>query len=464
MIITGSFALALHGLRSIDDSRDLDLVGTREEADALATWLGERVTSISHPYDNYRTLHLKPGYRWTKIEIDDGQSTSDRLLDPLCRQQVRMFDRALNVPPLEVLYLIKRAHATVPIHQDKTLRDLLLLKRLIGPFSEEQRRFGQQRETECVQRYARHRSRFIPAISDEDLIYPDTQAKLFERADIRSAILGEDSALPALDVLRPDTHAMPDALPTAQQLPPWPTSTLLQMARTEFMVTGIERFHWRDPSLPADEVYRLGMRKTLRDLFSGSLQNFCIDHLELLVQPPAENFVDRFTAAVAAGRVRERSPSPRSIDTAHEHLWTLIQQGQHEEARRLAEDRVRRSDGQGDPYAYFLLGAVLNITGHLAQAERCLRAHLAWDQSNHLAWLHLGMVMLKTDRKDEGLRALDTAHALKPDDFSTLLALGMAYDNLGKPEEAAHAYRQANAIHPDHPQIRERLQSLARGP
>ncbi len=454
MIIVGSFALALRGLRAMGDVRDLDLIGTREEAETLKAWLGPRVLD-EQDRDQHLTLAFMSGPNRTKIEFDYSQLPSDRMLDRLCHQQVKMLDHVVKVPPLEVLYLIKRAHANRPVHFDKTLRDLLLLKPKIGALTEEQQAFGLQRKAECIALYANHRTRFAPAIREEDTFDAAASGRLYVHGDVHQAIAAPGTVSPG---------ACCTALNTAdsglaQSLQALSSAQLMHAVREAFMVTGIERYYVRDTSLEAAQVYRLGMHKTIRDVFTGELQDFCIDHLDQLMQPPAQDFVDRFASALAQGKVRQAQRPAVSTGIGHEQIWTAIQQGRLNEARRLAEDKVRRCGVASDPHSGFMLGAIFQMTGFLPQAELCLRASLAQLPEHATAWMHLGLVMLQTGRERDALDALEAARQLGTQEAALFVALGMAYEETNQFAQALQAYQQAYALNPEHPQARSRLAS-----
>jgi tetratricopeptide (TPR) repeat protein len=456
VIITGSFALALHGLRAMKDVGDIDLVGTRSEAEGLTAWLGDRVLEEHHRNGHHLSLTFMSGQHRTRIEFDYGQSPADQMLDGLCSRHVKMLNNLVKVPPLEVLYLIKRSHATVPAHFDKTVRDLLLLKPLIKPLTEPQRAFGRQCERESVERYADRRTRFAPVIQESDLIYDADNDGLYDHDDLHQAVAlpGTTAVCACCTATAADDHEFPLPLRQLSQ------AQCLQIAREEFMVTGIERFYVRDSSLSAKEIYRLGLRKTIRDRFTGRLQNFCIDHIDQLIQPPTEDFIARFESARAQGHVRKAEVPAPSIGKDHEQIWSLIQQGRLDEARRLAEDKVRRSDMAGDPHACFMLGAILQMTGFLAQAEFCLRASLARIPDHAPGWLHLGLVMLQTGRTIDALNYLEAARRHGANDAPLFIALGMAYEENKNFTAARDAYRQAYAIDPEHPQAREKVKSV----
>ncbi len=452
MIIIGSFALALYGLRAMSEVRDLDMVGTREEAEALKAWLGSRVIEEYDRDSQHLTLAFMSGPHRTKIEFDYSQAPSDRMLDLLCHKRVKLLDRAVKVPPLEVLYLIKRAHANVPVHVEKTLRDLLLLKPRSPSPTDAQQAFGKQRKKECVERYAHHRARFVPVIREDDLFDAADSDHLYCHDDLHQAVAAPGTEVPCVGGNADPADAYGLAPPLRQRS----HAQWLQAAREEFMVTGIERFYLRNTSLSAAEVYRLGLLKTIRDRFTGRFQDFCIDHIDQLIQPPAEDFIARFESARTRGNVRKAERPAASIDKDHEQIWSLIRHGRLDDARRLAEDKVRRSDIAGDPHACFLLGAILQMTNFLPQAELCLRTSLTRMPGHAPGWLHLGLVMLQSGRKVDALEYLETARRLGANDAPLFVALGMAYEENEKFSQARQAYQQAVDIDPEHPQARDK--------
>ena len=184
MIVIGSYALALQGLRAVEEINDLDLIGTREEVEEFRLRNAARIERAYEEHGHRHVFELKGGKPWKRVEIDTEQSPSDRMLPQLCVTTAQVMDVAVQVPPVEVLYLIKRAHANVPVRYPKTIRDVIRLRPLIGEFSAEQQTFYKQRKSECKERYALHRQRFSLSIRNEDFFDTSNHVRLYVHDDL----------------------------------------------------------------------------------------------------------------------------------------------------------------------------------------------------------------------------------------------------------------------------------------
>lgn len=91
---------------------------------------------------------------------------------------------------------------------------------------------------------------------------------------------------------------------------------------------GLDRRRRWERSLPRQEVYRRGMHKTIRDLFVGCFQDFCIDPIDRLVESPTHDFIAAFQAARHEGRVREVQIRVPPATDAHKAVWQLIRRGE----------------------------------------------------------------------------------------------------------------------------------------
>jgi tetratricopeptide (TPR) repeat protein len=239
-----------------------------------------------------------------------------------------------------------------------------------------------------------------------------------------------------------------------------PMSDRLRMVQEEFMVIGLERFYLHDRSLGLDAVYSKGMHKTIRDLFVGYFQDFCIDHIDQLLQRPAHDFIERFECALREGRMRDVDIVIPPPGDEHKKAWALIRQGQLVEARRICEDLVRRGDFGGDPHAFFLLGLVMLRSRNLGVAEKCFRKCLSRDRKNAQAWFHLGTVCRMLKKNTDALKFLHNARGLGLKNYGLFMNLGLAYESEDKPREALQAYRRALDFKSDDPRAQARLRAL----
>lgn len=457
MIVIGSYALALQGLRALDEVKDLDLVGTVDEVASFRSRHASRIAREHQEHGHRYVFFLKDGQPWSRVEIDTEGATSDLMLPALCTTTARILDcDDVQLPPVEVLYLIKRAHANVPVHYNKTIRDVIRLKPLVGEIDAAQQAFYLQRKSECQKRYALHRQRFSLAIRNEDFFDLSNHVRLYEHDDLHEAV-AHDPGQPLYKRCKRDLTLAKIDTDLFEALSP---QDQLRMVQEEFMVIGVERFYLQNKTLTPQQAYEQGMHKTIRDLFVGYFQDFCIDNIDRLLAPPAHNFLAQFEAAVRAGRVREVQIRIEPPTAEHKQIWQLIQKGDLAQARRLAEDKIRRSNAPGDSHAFFLLGVTLLRSHSLGPAEQCLRKCLSRDRNHVAARFHLGWLCRLAKRYEEAVEHLQKARNLGCAHFGLYWNLGLACEALARPADAIEAYRKARELKQPAPAVEARLAAL----
>lgn len=459
MIVIGSYALAALGLRPFKDVKDLDLIGDPEEVVEFRARHQAVITRERQEHGHRHVFYLANANPWDRVEIDFEQAASDRMLPALCRQTVQILGMQVQVPPVEVLYLIKRAHANVPVHYGKTIRDIIRIKPLSGLINKAQQTFYLQRKKECQSRYLLHRQRFSLSVRNEDFFDLSDHVRTYVHDDLHEAVAHDlyqplykrckrDLSLAKIDVDLFESLTMQDRLRLVQE---------------EFMVIGLERFYLQDKTLTLRQIYRKGMHKTIRDLFVGYFQDFCIDHIDQLQEPPLHDFVERFESALRDGRIRAVDIQIPPAGNEHKQIWQLIHNGELVEARRRSEDLVRRADAPGDTHAFFLLGVVLLKTQDFKQADKCLRGCVARDRKNRLAWFYLGLLCRMTGQYDAAIEHLERASAMGLKIFALYWNAGLAYEAVGKNDAAIQAYTEALRYQPEAPNLQQKLTALQSG-
>lgn len=456
MIVIGSYAARLNGLKLRENIGDLDLIGTPAEAGMFRVQNARFIVEETIIHGHRHRFLTTPQSGFQMVEIDTEQSLSDRMLPDLCVGEAKVLDTALRYPPLEVLYLIKRAHANVPVAYDKAMADMAVMKPHLAPFTGAQTAFLNARKKECQDRYNLNRQRFVLSISNEEFFASSDHIRCVNHDDIHLAVAHTPGEPLYRKCKRDPTLARIDtdlflALSPEDQL---------RMVREEFMVIGIERFYLHNPALAHREVYRLGMHKTIRDLFVGFFQDFCIDHAGPLSEPPPFDFVMRFNAAWRQGRVRPVKITIPPLDERHHACQALIDKGELGAARQIAEDLARRNDFGGDPHAYYLLGLIFFEQRDMETAENCIRKCLSRDRENGQAWLQLGVLRQSAGDNREAIQCFRKAMGLRLDTFDLHAHLGQALQNDGQTQEAAAAYARALQINPAAAPVRKRLDAL----
>jgi tetratricopeptide (TPR) repeat protein len=456
MIVIGSFALALLGHKPVDDVRDLDLVGTAEDVERFrelhrAIIAGERAV-----FDHRHAFLLKPGNGVEKVEIDFEQSESDRMLPALCRRKATVLGLEVGVPPVEVLYLLKRAQGNVPVHYEKSTAGMLALKPLIGKITARQDAFYRARKREIAERFALHRQRFTLSIRNEDFFDNSDHIRFYVHDDLHEVVAHHPEGPLYRKCKRDLTLAKIDT-DLFEQLSP---ADQLRMVQEEFMVIGLERYFVPNRELSAQQVYERGMHKTIRDLFVGYFQDFCLDHLDELLAAPPFDFTARFGEAERGGKLRQVQIEIGPWQPVHKEIWQLTQTGQPAEARRRAEDLVRSAEHGIDSHAWFLLGVSLLLLRDLKPAEKCLRMCLGRDRQNKLAWFYLGATLRTAGRMAEAVQALNTAAKFGFAQSALHWNLGLAFEGQRMPGKAIEAYKRASELNPQDPRPAQRIAAI----
>lgn len=439
MIVIGSQALHLHGIHLRKSIDDLDLIGTPEEVDGFRARHAADIVSERTVHGHRHAFVMAPGFPFRKVEIDVEGSPSDAMLARLCTQVVDVVGERVALPSVETLFLIKRAHANVPVHYDKTIRDIIRLKPLLGPLSEDQVAFYKQRQQECRERYRLNRQRFSLSVPNDDFFALSDHVRLYVHDDLHEVVAFRPGE-PLYKRCKRDLSLAKIDVDLFERLSP---ADRLRMVQEEFMVIGLERFYLHDRSLSPAAVYAKGMHKTIRDLFVGYFQDFCIDHIALLAAVPPHDFVARFEKAEAEGRLRKvEIPVPELTDE-HRQALQALRDGRLDDARRISEDLARRSAAGGDPHALFYLGVVLFRQRNWALAERMLRQSLSRHRENPPCLFHLGALCRITGRHAEARRLLEAAIDRGFRNRTVYLNLGKACEGLQAREDALAAYRSA---------------------
>ncbi|MCK9544730.1 MAG: tetratricopeptide repeat protein [Novosphingobium sp.] len=454
MIVTGSAALVLNGIQPSRPVRDLDLLGTEEDIEIIRQALGDRIVREIPVHGHRRQFQIRDADPYEKIELDFAQTPAEQAFAALCDKRAEILGLDVLVPPVEALYLLKRGHANRPVHFRKTISDLMHLKPLIGQFTPEQEAFLPLYKQEVQERYNRHRERFSLALMAEELRV-DKDLMVYQPADIRNCIAFWPGAPVIGRCIGADGQFSPELFHAMS------IDDQLQMMREEFITIGIDRFYSRDPSLSAAQIYDLGLRKTVQDLFGTVLQDFCIDRIETLVTPPDDDFLARFEEARRDGRVQAFKPDAGPPKDIHKRAWALVQQGKLGDARRVAEDLVRRAPHTFEPHAFFVLGAALAEAGRTYTAHLCLRKSLSQQPQNAIALYYLGLTLGILKKPEDARHCFDAAERGGHSSAALYFNRGLALEKLGDAEGAANDLRKAAELMPDNPAITRKLAQLA---
>jgi tetratricopeptide (TPR) repeat protein len=107
--------------------------------------------------------------------------------------------------------------------------------------------------------------------------------------------------------------------------------------------------------------------------------------------------------------------------------------------------RVLRME-PGNVDALFHLGVVMSKKGLWAEAVPSLRRAIELDPAREVAYCYLGEALNHVDDLPGALSAFERAVQLQPGSARALYGLGIVYDRLARPEEAAQMYRRSREV------------------
>lgn len=210
---------------------------------------------------------------------------------------------SVMVPSLHMLYGIKRAHAGLPVHTEKTLLDLIKLGRRlfddqpgnIDTLNHDERELYMMLKTEAEVRDAGRKRRINFNKPADEFFKQSEKFRDYTHDLVHEATCRWDKPL-FRENLKYENKALIDMdLFMSRDL-----EYKLTMVQEEAMVIGIERYFMENRSIPESVVYRYGLTKLIRDLSKGRFQEFMLTHIHLLTEPKW-NFLERFVLAEQRG-------------------------------------------------------------------------------------------------------------------------------------------------------------------
>ncbi len=141
----------------------------------------------------------------------------------------------------------------------------------------------------------------------------------------------------------------------------------------------------------------------------------------------------------------------RAVDADPDHPQLLVDRGGllgHMGRYAAAErdlKRVLRVD-PGHPHALYALGVVMTKKGLWGEAVPLLQRAVELEPQRASTHYYLGEALNHVDDLQGALAAFQTAADLMPDNPRALYGLGIVYDRLGRPDDAARMYRQSREV------------------
>lgn len=129
------------------------------------------------------------------------------------------------------------------------------------------------------------------------------------------------------------------------------------------------------------------------------------------------------------------------IESKKAQVRSLMQAGQHEHARQQCQSLC--SDHPRDAEAWFLLGTINGVMGHVEEAERILTRLTQMAPAVAIAHYNLGLILMQRGKPDEAESSFRRALVLDPSSAAIHTDLGNSLKVLGKRTEAIACYQDA---------------------
>lgn len=335
MFLIGSQAAKLHGLKFLrpTDENEYDFFGTHQEYDALKSKMTRVVMEIKSP--NFPAKYNLIGLieeKQVKIEFDATDNLSNQLIRNSWRwassvQQgtmIKLFDLDVELPPPNLLYAIKRSHANFDVNFDKTMSDVIAMKKAgwdleynqaafisVGndnplTFQNSFERFSAARHAEAKARHGKKQEKIKLNKSNEDFFKGGEKLRFFEHDDLHKTI----AFFPGYPMfvrskLDPNSAKMDRAL--FENLP-W--KFRIYTAMEESMVLGLERVYIPETRKgrkfnknEINKIYQFGAKKMIL-VCKNWFQDFAIDNI-LEIMEPGWDFIAQFEEAKTSGKLKE---------------------------------------------------------------------------------------------------------------------------------------------------------------
>ena len=157
-------------------------------------------------------------------------------------------------------------------------------------------------------------------------------------------------------------------------------------------------------------------------------------------------------------KVKSASPSlslsPIAIQTTLTEANTALDQGQWDQAHKLAKKVLRAESRNSD--ALNILGNALADTGHFEDSVKYLERAISL-QATAERYNDLGIALAGLGQHEDALKAYTRSLSISPDVSVVLNNLGLAQFELGQTEDAIESYRRAIINEPTNPFIRYNL-------
>lgn len=141
----------------------------------------------------------------------------------------------------------------------------------------------------------------------------------------------------------------------------------------------------------------------------------------------------------------ERDPDKGAVAVGADHLKA----GRTDDAVTTLRDVLRQDPNNVDAMVFLAL-AYLQKDQHIEDAEALLRRATQAAPDHVTAWLNLGSILARRNKRPEALEAYRTATRIEPSHPGAWSLLANCHAHLGQTDAAKHAFERAIKLQPDH--------------
>lgn len=310
MIIIGSRAIKFwEPLRFTREPKDWDIVSSITEFEEFTSVFKNEIVSCYPGKTGKYRIRMKNGDQF-EIEFSDS-TNSNGILEKICQDSSAMLYQGIwkfKVPPLIVLYLIKRSHIYWPVHWQKNIRDLHFLRRVSqNQFIEDiHRSFYIKRLAESSKKFGGLRQASLDMENSDFFKKSAGSVKRYFEHDSLHEIV-KQGKVPAYQMAKKDPTR---AIMNKDLFQSLDDSHQLDAVSEEAMVIALERIlvpKW----LAGDDIskeemnraYSWALMRICTTLTSGWFRDFAINNWEYVNEPPVD-FVQLLSEAVLSDKLK----------------------------------------------------------------------------------------------------------------------------------------------------------------
>lgn len=288
--LIGSKAAFFNDISLIRESQrnEWDFIMTKDFFDKFLLCFGDNVISCKKKdgYDYFR-IEVESENGNIRIEVDaiENKSNTAILNDANEFERMNFLGHAIPIASPSLLYDLKRSHANYDIHFEKTISDLYVLEEYRNTNS----RILPLRKAEIEERKGTEKKKINLNKTNEAFFKGGQKLRKYDH-DALHKVVAMFPDFPMFTRCKWDMNSAKIERDLFERLHP---DMKAAMAMEEAMVIAIERYYLHGVEGTDEELYRMGLKKLIKDMTKGWFQDFMLDNLREIWKPKW-NFINRF--------------------------------------------------------------------------------------------------------------------------------------------------------------------------